>query len=245
MGAKKLRVLIGILVCGLGLIFLGLVLNFKFKWISKEELSPALKKVGAIFQKSEKTKIEKGIPEPKPEETKAPEVKIAKELIKYEMKVIREFEWNAGIDSIHKFGGSYPDEGYVLGPDGILVNDKGEIYIFDVDRNGEGWGLKKYDANGNLLKMTRGGKPIGIDREGNIYLFDGEIYDSGLNKIRVCALPLEVGNFVLAKYVSEDGKLYFYDGPVSTKLDLYKCDPWSDELGEEVHSVFDPRFWNI
>lgn len=194
----------------------------------------AIAKIGKLARNSFRKisgAIKSKSPDNAPADTKP---RIAAKQIKYKMKVIREFKWNEGIDSIHKYSSNLPDAGYRQGPDGILVNDKGDIYIFDLDINGEGWGVKKYDPQGNLIKSAMGrGKPIGIDSKGNICFID-QIYDSNLTVIHTYSLPVKVTRAGF-EYTFDDGKFYAM-GPVSSgsKKDdqwvYYECAIYSNQL---------------
>ncbi len=162
------------------------------------------------------------------------------EKVHYEFKLIREFNWNNGIDSLH-ISGCYDDfdadlidsatfEGECpppMGPDGLMVNSSGDIYIFDLDQAGEGWGAKLYDPYGKLLKYAPGGRPIGFDAEGNVYLFD-RVYDGQLNLIKTYMLPQNLETAIKGN-VTDKGMLIFVSGS-----SIYECDPYSPNLVKDT-----------
>ena len=169
-------------------------------------------------------------------------------MITYKKRVIREFKWNEGVDSLHKMVCDPKDGecGCLLGPDGLLVGKNGNIYIFDLDENGGGWGLKLYDQEGRLKKTAWGGTPLGIDGKGNIYT-SGQVSDSelnvleGFNPYRGFKLPSAFSPMPPPRYnyISNDGIIYFRSsrpesifsptrGPLPQYY--YKCDPYAKDL---------------
>jgi len=168
-------------------------------------------------------------------EVESEEVALAQEeakklpgMITYKKRVIREFKWNEGVDSLHWTnvdGGSW-------GPIGLLANKQGYIYIFDLYDN-----CKIISPNGELVKIANynTGEPLGIDGNGNV-ISTGGVYDSDLNLIKRFRLPAVLPEYRSSSYISEDGKLYIINRELDKRDNkhyiyyIYRCEPYSNDL---------------
>src|SRR4030042_1572180 len=154
-------------------------------------------------------------------------------MIEYKKRVIREFSWNEGIDSLHRGICNGLDCGAEnLGPDGFLVNKHGDIYIFDYDAKCEGFGAKLYKPEGKLIKaVPGGGEPLGIDGNGNIFLTNTS-YDSQLNLIKTFRNQEGLSVHAYNSFISEDGMLFILSSirhsEDKTKR-FYSCNPKSND----------------
>jgi len=169
-------------------------------------------------------------------------------LVKYEKKIIRKFEWNKGVDSLHKSECPPPradalgDCGGVKGPLGLLANKNGDVYIFDRD------GLVKlYDNRGILVRTAKFGyaTPLGVDNNGIIYT-SSSLYDSQLNRIKTFPLAMKLKEFMHSRgvYISDNGKLYVERHDRNEKRHIfYECNPHSDDLIESEYSAYKPPEW--
>jgi len=144
-------------------------------------------------------------------------------MITYKKRVIREFKWNEGVDSLHWMN----VDGGSMGPNGILVNKQGNVYIYDIDDN-----CKIISPNGKLVRVaSSAGSPLGIDGNGNIILTHN-IYDSNMFLIKSYGYPAFLPSDPDYKYISDDGKAYFMISDVvkGNNYHFYRCDPYSNEL---------------
>jgi len=159
------------------------------------------------------------------------------EKITYRKRVIREFRWNEGDDSLHKGVCDKGDCGAErIGPTGLLANRQGQIYLFDINLFDGSANVKVYYDAGNLIRSVGSDvfhpKILTFDSRGNIFT-EHSIYNSEMQVIKFNHPPSSFNPLPPFLYFSEDGKLYFLGHDPIKKYQIYhyyQCDPYSDDL---------------